>query len=134
MKALQDGLYTKLTTSNTFNTAIGGRIYFDEAPQDATFPYCVYFMQDNVQDWTFNSNIENFIIQISLYSSDSSDLQMQDLYTKLVALLDYKSTTLTVSGYTNPYLKRVFTNGPSRIDGVWSCDVRFEIEIEIQDS
>ena len=134
MKVFLDGLYTKLTTSNTFSTAVGGRIYFSEAPQNVDFPFCVFSLVDNTPDWTFSSNIENFIMQISLYSSSRSDAEIQDMYTKLVALMNYKESTFSVTGYSFIFLKRVFRNGPTRIDDVWNCDVRYEMEVEMQES
>lgn len=131
MKAVNDGLVAKVETSNTFNTAIGGRFYFDEAPQKATFPFAVYYDISGDFDWTFSTNITTVIIQIRLLSKTSGAAEIEDLRTKLLALLEYKSCTLTVSGFSFIYIKQINEDSPTRIDDVWNYNVQFEIEVEV---
>ena len=134
MKPIIDGIVAKVETSNTFNTAIGGRFYYDEAPQNATFPYAVVYTLDMDFTWTMDSSINNNLVQIRCLSKTRDAAEIEDLRTKLLTLLDYKTTTLTVTGYSFIFMKQISEEGPTRIDGVWNYNVRYEVEVEKSDS
>ena len=134
MKPIIDGIVAKVETSNTFNTAIGGRFYNDEAPQSATFPYAVLYSLDMDFTWTMDSSINNNLVQIRCLSKTRDAAEIEDLRTKLLTLLDYKTTTLTVTGYSFIFMKQISEEGPTRIDGVWNYNVRYEVEVEKSDS
>ncbi|HDY88889.1 MAG TPA: hypothetical protein ENH82_12355 [bacterium] len=133
MKPIIDGIVAKVETSNTFNTAIGGRFYYDEAPQSVTFPYAVMFTLDMDFSWTFDSNIKNNLVQIRCISKTRDAAEIEDIRTKLLELFDYKTTTLTVTGYSFIFMKQISEDGPTRIDNAWNYNVRYEVEIEKSD-
>ena len=133
MKPIIDGIVAKMKTANDFNTAVGGRFYYDEAPHGATFPFAVIFTLDMDFTWTFDSNIKNNLIQIRCISKTRDAAEIEDIRTKLLALLDYKLTTLTVTGYNFIFIKQISEDGPTRIDNAWNYNVRYEVEIEKSD-
>lgn len=102
MKVLFAGIYTFFSAApaTALNTALGGRFYPHEAPQGATFPYCVYRLISDVPEYAFggSKNISMFRMQFSLYSEKSSSTEVLDLYENLKTLFD--GCRLTVTGYT----------------------------------
>jgi len=105
MKALYTAIYSKFTAEvagahNSFYTAIGGRLYFAEAPQGATFPYCVYSMISNTPEYFFNDELyEEFLIQFSLFDQDSSAGDIGTNVGYLKSLFDDCSITVASYGH-----------------------------------
>ena len=109
MIKLVTGIYTRFTEltgelHNSFYIAVGGRLYRELAQQGVTLPYSVYHVIDSVPDFTFSTTLENTRIQFDLISDDEDDVEIEDLYTKLTALYDW--ATITVSGSQFLYMKR----------------------------
>lgn len=131
MGELAKAIYAYLTTSNTFDTAVGGRVYLSQTPPQETFPYAVMYMLDRDHDWTFDSSLYTIQIQISIYSNEKSSEQIYTLSGYLSDLLEYKNTTLTVTGYDFIYIKETTLTEPSQDeDEVWNCIHRYEIGLE----
>ncbi len=107
MNALFKAITTKFKTTNDLNTALGGRMYPHEAVQGATFPYGVYFMISDFSDRDFTDEHEHISVQFSVFSEDDSVGPVGILRDKLTALFD--DVSLTVTGYTSLYFKRVGT-------------------------
>ena len=103
MKALTTAIYAKAAGS-AFETAIGGRLYKGRAPEGATYPYAVYLLVSDVPDPTFTEQLEDVVIQFSLFSNASSSSEVEDIYTALKAL--YDDCTLTITGETLLYMTR----------------------------
>lgn len=78
---------TKIVDS-ALSTDVGGRIYLDQAPDGAEFPYIVIFIVSNVPEKTFSEDYENTLIQFSLFSASSSATEITTMYTDLKALFD----------------------------------------------
>lgn len=83
------------TTGSAFSTAVGGRIYLDDAPDKATFPYCVYFIVSAVPNDTFSEKLDDILIQFDLYSMSKGATEITGLYNKLTSLFDGCSLTVT---------------------------------------
>jgi hypothetical protein len=102
MKALFTGIYNLFSAAPTtaLNTAIGGRFYSHEAPQEAVYPYCIYNMVSDVPEFTFGGHydLSIFRIQFSLYSQKSSSTEVLNAYENLKTLFD--GCKLTVTGYS----------------------------------
>jgi hypothetical protein len=69
MKPLLEGIFTYANTASDFRTAIGGRFYFAEAIQGATFPYAVYSLIALDIDYHFAGHQINPLMQISIFSA-----------------------------------------------------------------
>ena len=126
MKELFTGIYTKFSNDGDLSGVVTG-MYFTEAIQTAVMPYIVYFEISNVPDWTYTEEMENFLIQFSIYSSDSSSVDILSIFEKLKTCYDWK--ILTVAGWNSIYMKREF-NILSRDNDIWKMDVQYRIEVQ----
>jgi hypothetical protein len=92
------------TTGSAFSTAVGGRIYLDDAPDKATFPYCVYFIVSAVPNDTFSEKLDDILIQFELYSMSKGATEITGMYSKLRSLFD--DCTLTITDATSLSMSR----------------------------
>jgi hypothetical protein len=127
MKELFAAIKTRFDVANDFNTAIGGRLYLQNAPQGATLPYAVYFLISNPVDYNFTSVFDNPQIQFSLFSEADENAEILDMHQKLKAHFD--DCVLTVSGHDFIKMERQFDLGPSKDPEfeVWNFPVQYEI-------
>lgn len=96
MNNLLTAIYGKLAGS-TLTTAIGGRMYLDQAPDKPTFPYVVFFIVSSVPEKTFTEDLSETLIQFSIYSASSSATEISAIYAALKTLYDECSLTITGS-------------------------------------
>ncbi|MDD5169790.1 MAG: DUF3168 domain-containing protein [Syntrophales bacterium] len=102
MNNLLTALMTKISGS-AFSSDVGGRVYLDQAPQGAEFPYCVFFVVTANPDRTFTEHYTDALIQFSLFSASSGATEITTAYNDLVALLD--ECALTISGSKLVWMK-----------------------------
>lgn len=107
IEKLCKGIMDKFSGS-TLSTAIGGRLYAYEAPQAPTYPYCVFQQISGLQDRDFGDRLEDVLVQFTVVDSADSTATIGDAETKLFAL--YDDTTLTITGYTCVSMDRVSNN------------------------
>jgi len=103
MKVVFTAIYTLFSATpptTALNTALGGRFYPYEAPESATYPYCVYSMVSDIPDYAFGGkkDVSTFRVQFSLYSQKSSAVEVLNAYENLKTLFD--GCKLSVTGYT----------------------------------
>lgn len=94
MNNLLTAIYAKFAGS-ALSTAVGGRIFLDQAPDNCEFPYIVFFIVSANQEKTFTENMTNTLIQFSLFSASESAVEITGMYANLTALLDECSLTIT---------------------------------------
>jgi len=126
MQVLFEGIYTKFSNDEDLSGAVTG-LYLTEAPQGTAYPYITYHLISNVADWTFTEDMENSLIQFSIFDDSSSSVTILDIFEKLKTLYDW--TTLVVEGYNFIYLKREF-NILTRENSIWKMDVQYRMEIQ----
>lgn len=107
IETILKGIMDKFSGS-TFSTAIGGRLYAYEAPQNPTYPYCVFEQISGIKDRDFLDKLEDVLIQFMLVDSADAVATIADAETKMYALFD--EATLTVTGYTNIFMERQSNN------------------------
>ena len=103
MNNLLAAIITKCAGS-AFSTAVGGRIFLDEAPDGTEFPYVVLRIVAGSPEDTFTESIEDVLIQFSLFSASSGAAEITGIHAALKALFDY--CTLTITGSTHITMKR----------------------------
>jgi hypothetical protein len=103
MIELYKSIYGKLSGSS-LATDIGGRLYKGEAPQEAEFPYVVYFIVSDVPEYPGGKTIEQVLLQFSLFSSASGSTEIEGMLTHLRTL--YDDVVLTITGYTSIFFIR----------------------------
>lgn len=135
MKLFYTALVAKFNVTNDFKTDIGGRLYQWEAPEHATYPYCVFkHINDNQID-TFKNDMDDIIIQFSIYSEKSSSTEVHDAMTHLKAL--FNDCCFTVSGGTvvsfyrlNDGLEHEEVTTKSGIQKVWHYHIDYNAVFE----
>lgn len=126
MQALFLGIYTKFSNDAALSGAVTG-MYFIEAPQGSVYPYIVYHKITGTPDWTFSEDMENVIIQFNIFDDHSSSTTINDIYTKLTALFDWCS--LTITNWDSIYMKRELDNLTKEND-IWNYFVQYRLEIQ----
>ena len=126
MKELFTGIYSKYSGNEALKAVITG-FYFTEAPQDAVMPYVVYNLVSNVPDWTFTEDMENSLLQFSIFDDSSSSTTINTIYEKLTALFDW--CVLTIEGYSHIYMKREF-NILTRGNDIWKYVIQYRNEVQ----
>lgn len=110
---------------------IGGRMFFEEAPNGAEFPYCVFNVVSAVPQRTFTENFNNVLLQFALFSSSKRVSEMTTMYKHLLSL--YDDAFISVTGNTvisqervnlipSPYDASVITKEGGRGIREWSAD------------
>ncbi len=126
MQVLFQAIYSKFSNNGALSGAVTG-MYLTEAPQGTAYPYIVYHKISGRPDYTFSEDMENVLIQFNIYDSNSSSTTINDIYTKLTALFDW--CTLTVSGWDSIYMKRELDD-LTRDNDIWRYLVQFRLEIQ----
>lgn len=130
MQVLFVGIWNKFNIANGAATALKNAVtgmYLTEAPQGTAYPYIVYHKISGVPDWTFSEDMENVLIQFNIYDDNSSSATINDIYTKLIALYDW--CTLSVTNWNSIYMKRELDE-LTRDNDIWRylCQYRLEIQ------
>ena len=86
------------TTGSTLSSLVGGRIYLDRAPQEAAFPYVVYFIVSGIPDDAFKQKGRDLLIQFSIFSTSQSAVEITAIYKALHSL--YDDCSLSITGHT----------------------------------
>jgi hypothetical protein len=124
MKELTTAIYGRLAGS-ALDTAIGGRLFESMAPEGVELPYVVYFLVADAPADTFKDQLDDVLIQFSLFSDQSSSTEVKDLYGHLKTL--YDDCALTVAGRTVVWMKRVRMSLELEDNDTWHCDVDYSI-------
>ena len=100
MKNLTTAIYTHFTAldggaHNAFWTDLQGQLYKGRAPEGTEFPYAVFSLAGESHMKTFDSHFKNPLIQFSLFSSESSTSEIEDMFTDCNALYDEAELTIT---------------------------------------
>jgi hypothetical protein len=101
------GIDSKFTGS-AFETAIGaGKLYREEAPQDASLPYCVFNFISTLNNDTFTEDMEYHHIQFTIWTNNlNPDTATTGLDALILALRTlYDGVILTVTSWTNLNLR-----------------------------
>jgi hypothetical protein len=99
MNALFQGIWNRFstTTGSGFYNDVSGRMYHYKAPQEATFPYCVYFPVSDLNDVDFGEEREEILMQFNIFSRNNSALEAGTLLESLKTMFD--DCNLTVTGW-----------------------------------
>ncbi len=125
---LKTAIYSKLTESSDFNTAIGGRVYYVRATDSPTFPYCVFSFFFDEHSFDSGNEWEEVFIQFSLYDENSSNLPVGILESKLIDLL--KDVVLSFTNFTQIDFRRTNKRYLLTDDSVWNTVLEYRIELE----
>ncbi len=125
MQVLFEGIWDKYDGS-ALESEING-MFFTEAPQGTAYPYGVYHLISNVPSWTFDADMENFIVQFNLYSDKSSSTDINTAFLALTTLYDW--CDLDVDGYSHIYMKRELSDLTKESD-IWNYFIQYRVEVQ----
>jgi hypothetical protein len=136
LKKLSTALMTKVA-GTAFSTAIGGRFYNSRAPEDVTYPYAVFYVISFRKDRNFTDTFKDMLVQVSLFSSQKSTSEIEDLYDTLDTLFDLQP--LTVADHTTLWMREENATGPmseehttkSGTEEVWHYAVDYSVYLEV---
>lgn len=124
---VRTGIYSYHTTNNSsaLYTDIGTRLYYAEAPEQPTYPYCVFYVFNEIYDFTFDLEFEEALIQFDYFGRTAN--QCDDGLIDIKSLFDY--ATLTISGYTCLRVEREMVIDSTKIQpmDIWSGTVRYTL-------
>lgn len=133
MKALATAIFSKMTSATDLYALIGGRLFHQEAPEGAEFPYVVFLIVSDMPEYPGGKTIEDVLLQFSILSTASSFSEAGDILVALRAL--YDDCTLTISGSTLIYfIRRNYTSNreevttPAGTVGAWHATQEYELQ------
>lgn len=93
-----NNLFTAIMTKvagSAFSTNVGGRVFLDQAPDGAEFPYAVFFLVVGTPDDVFNKKGRDLLIQFSLFSASQGATEITNMYNDLHSLFDDAAFSIT---------------------------------------
>lgn len=133
MKALFDGIYGLFTGDPTpsINTTLDGQMWPDEAPQNTSRPYAVFFDAGASYGFQFTEESEEIAVQFNAYADTRAEIET--IRTQLTALFDWCEASITVTGYTCTWFKREFARSFPSADpqeGKMQLSVLYRVRLE----
>ena len=131
MKNLTTKIYSMIS-GTTLATAIGSRMYKNRAPQGVVAPYIVFFVVSDVYTPTFSEDIEQVIIQFSIFSEASGTTEIEDIYDKLK--LVYDNQTFAPTGNTVWIMTRqnaTLTSGEADVAAGTGEYFQYDVDYEV---
>ena len=116
MKQLLQAVYAKFSSSNM-------SLYLQEAPPQATLPYCVFYViNSNVSERLFSSALEECELQFSVWSTTAAkSLELGEEISNL-----YNECEISLSGSQFLQMRRTGTRLFKDEDS-WHCVVEFDV-------
>lgn len=119
------------TTTTGFYNEVSGRMYHNVAPQQAPFPYAVYFSVSDVDELDFTDEREDFLIQFNIFTQDNSALPAGNLLESLKTM--YDNASLTVTDWRHLKFQRDFVipnNDFSQVPPIQGYSVQYNALLE----
>lgn len=129
-RALDTAIYSKFNAAtNSFKTAMGGRFYNTAAPVNAVKPYSVYTVISCANRNTFNAEIYDVLLKISIFDETNSKLTINDHVQKCCDLFDRAHIAVTGHG-TVTFVKDNIVNPFLDEYKLWNAHIFFNFLFE----
>jgi len=128
VKALFKGILDK-AKAPSLREYIAGRFYNTNAPQKEKMPYIVFMLVSDTPEDTFDTSMEDTIVQLSIFDDNRSPENVCDIFELVNTCFDY--VTLTIVGYTTVEMRRGVANlmrDPD--DDAWHYQVDYRVRIQ----
>lgn len=127
MKTLFTAIYERFTNESDLYASVNG-MYMTQAPDNVEYPYIVFSLVSDLQDFDSSSILEDVLLQFAIYSDDRSPSEACDIfeYLKGNTALDtgYDFYALSVDDYNTLILKRE-TATLLKVEGIWQYVVTY---------
>ncbi len=129
---ITEAIFQKYKDSMTLKQALSLGLYYQQAPQENPFPYCVFYLNGITQEeimGTPDCNLYDIEIQFNIYSDsfDNGD-ELSVLYEKLTEAFDW--TTLNVSGWNCIKMQRDTVAPILFVDEIWQTTINYELGLQ----
>jgi len=128
MKDLFEAIFTRFTEDADLFGSVTG-MYNTEAPANAAFPYIVFSLVSDVQDFDSDSILEDTLIQFNIFSDESSSSEVCDIFEYLKGITvegtGYDFYELAIDNYTTLILKRE-TAQLFQVEKIWQYNVTYQ--------
>jgi len=127
MKALFEAIVNKFGGSD-LDTALSGRMYLYEAPEDAPMPFSVFMMESDISDYTFDDSHNEIGMLFFVNSKEGKAVEVCENLELLEAL--YDDCKLSVTGYRFVGMERSEVQLLHDPGEDWQYMVRYKIQLE----
>ena len=126
MKAVYDAIWGEWDAHAGLK-AVMPALYMTEAPAGATMPYGVYWPVSEIRLDTFNTNSEEYLIQIDSYANAWNATGILAIQLQVHDCFDW--CALTVAAWNHIYMKRV-SSTLQREDDCWHAIDTYQLEVQ----
>jgi len=119
--------------SSFLNDTLNGRLYFQQAPQDVSFPYAVFYFNGASHEELMSSTSINNIIECDLQFNIFDDSQDGGTrITEIAGLLDnaFHWAQINVNGYSYIKMQRENIQPVMFIDEIWQVVINYTLGIQ----
>ena len=138
MSAIRTAVYNKFITKVSgsyvdFYDDMGGRLYYQVAPQNPTFPYATFNFISGKPMWWFAETTpdvgEDMLMQLNIYDKSENGLTAIEGYVDNAQDL-YDFCNLTITGYTLMEMRRISYKQPIEIEDVLQAMTTYRIKMD----
>lgn len=116
--------------AGTVYAAVGGRLYYAEAPEEETRPYIVFTVIDLVTDMTFASNLIRARVQFDIWDEDPEPNDVNDIAVKLKTRFHRTALTYADADYTAVGCVLESQVGPMREGAYWRVSADYMVHAQ----
>ena len=130
LEDLKTKIYNYLTSTNTFNDAIAGRLYYIEnIDETIIYPYAVSQIFPGSSDRDSGTRYENINIQFSIFSKAS--IEVSQIAEKLDSIFDGSEVNIILDNYYTLAIDRIRPPLETRTAlGNYQSILQYEIQLE----
>ena len=124
--AIIKAIYSTASGCSDFNDAVGGRIFFNEAPANQPMPYAVFWLPAGSFKEVFGGvQMASDDLQWNLYFDDASPSSILTAWGYLKAAFDKQTISLETGDHIGTLVTSVV--GPERLEDAWQLTARLVI-------
>lgn len=127
MNALFGAIYTKFAADAALVAAVTD-LYNTAAPQNTDMAYLVMLLVTNTHEWTFNTDMEDTMIQFSIFDDSSSPEPIGDIFELLKTCFD--DAVLVVGGYDSVCMVRESSNLLRDPEDAWHYVIDYRLMVQ----
>jgi len=116
--------------AGTVYLAVGGRLWYDEAPEKETTPYVVFRIVDDTFPMTFADTLIKTRVQFDIWDEDPEPDTVNDVAKKLKARFHRQVLTYADADYTHVGCVAESRLGPLREGEYWRVTTDFRIDAQ----
>lgn len=106
MEELIDAIYTTFSANPTLSASLSGGLFFDEATQDSSYPYGVYFVNNIMPSGylpisTTSNKVEEYSVQFNIWDESRPRSIITGIEDDMKGC--YDDTIMTVANHINTF-------------------------------